>query len=516
MHAAAEPRRASLSLRVRLLMMVALSAAIAVGGTTYVQRRTIVNAVDEEAVDAAGAAALGVAAELTERGGLPTASELDDMLADFQRMVPAVRALTVTQVDAGGEVIVAATTEAATPDGVRALSSQALARRDRAVSAVLPGPERMVAVPLERDHRPYGAVVVSISMAAVQRVRDQVRTAALVFTPVGILLLTVMLHALARDLVLSPVGDILAAMRRASAGDLSARTPIRRQDEIGAVADGLNAMLERVSDFNAALQREVQRATEELRESNRQLGESAQRLFAARRDLARSEQLAVAGQMAATVAHQVGTPLNLISGYVQMMQAEAAADSASAARLRTVQEQIGKVTTIVQGLLDQARQPLLHKTAVDAGDLVAGACELARPSLAAAGITLRTAVAPGLPVLDADAGQMEQVLLNLLTNSIDAMPEGGELLVSASSAGGYVEIAVADTGDGIDAQDVSRVFDPLFTTKPRGKGTGLGLTIARDVVGAHGGTIAVSSRRGEGTEVKVRLPASRTAEPRHA
>jgi signal transduction histidine kinase len=300
-------------------------------------------------------------------------------------------------------------------------------------------------------------------------------------------------------------------MRRASAGDLTARTPIRRRDEMGAVAEGLNSMLERVGDFNEALQREVRRATEELRETNRQLAESAQRLFAARRELARSEQLAVAGQMAASVAHQIGTPLNLISGYVQMIQADAPPASASAIRLRTVQEQIGKVTTIVQGLLDQARRPLLNKSEVAAGELVHGVCELARPSLAAAGIGLRTVVGPGL-LLDVDAGQLEQVLLNLITNSIDAMPEGGELLVTAGASGGYVEITVADSGTGIDPLHVGRVFDPLFTTKERGKGTGLGLTIARDVVAAHGGTIAVASRRDEGTEVKVRLPQVRPAE----
>jgi two-component system NtrC family sensor kinase len=510
------PRRAGLSLRVRLLLMVALSAALVVGGTTYVQRRIIVSAVEEEALDAAGATALGVAAELTEREGLPSPAELDDMLADFQRMVPAVRALTVTRVDDDGSVSVTSTTDRQAPEGVRVLSREAIATRERAVSEMLPGSERMVAVPLERDHRPYGAVVVSISMGAVERVRGEVRTAALLFIPLATLVLTAMLHALSRDLVLSPVEGILATMRRAAAGDLSARAPIRRRDEIGAVADGLNSMLERVSDFNAALQREVQRATEELRESNRQLGESAQRLFAARRDLARSEQLAVAGQMAAEVAHQIGTPLNLISGYVQMMQADLSDDSSPAMRLRMVQEQIRKVTTIVQGLLDQARRPRLNKTEVDAGELVGGACELARPSLAAAGIALRTAVAPGRLLLEVDAGQIEQVLLNLITNSIDAMPEGGDLLVTAGLGGGHVEIAVTDSGAGIDAQHVSRVFDPLFTTKPRGKGTGLGLTIARDVVTAHGGTITVSSRPGEGTEVKVRLPEAGRAEQKHA
>jgi two-component system NtrC family sensor kinase len=428
------------------------------------------------------------------------------MLADFQRMVPAVRGLTVTRLETDGRVAVATSTERSPAPIVETLSRQAIESRERAVSDALDGPVRLVAVPLERDHRPYGAVAVTISMEAVSRVRDEVRMAALVVTPLAILVLVAMLHALARDLVLSPVGGILATMNRVAAGDLTVRAPIRRHDEIGAVAGGLNAMLTRVGDFNSALQVEVEGATAELRESNRQLAESAQRLFAARRDLARSEQLAMAGQMAATVAHQIGTPLSLISGYVQMIQADLAPESASATRLRTVQEQIGRVTTIVQGLLDQARRPPLEKAPVDAGDLVAGVCELARPSLAAAGIEVRAVIAPGLPLLDVDSGQLEQVLLNLITNSLDAMPRGGELLVTAGASGTHIEISVADSGTGIDARDLPRVFDPLFTTKDRGKGTGLGLTIARDVVAAHGGTIAVASRPGEGTTVKVRLP----------
>ena len=208
--------------------MWALSAALVVGGSTYVQRRIIVAAVEDEAVEAAGATALGVAAEITEREGLPSAADLDDLLADFQRMVPPVRGLTITLLEPGGAVTVATTTERQAPDGVEALSRRAIDSRDRAVSELVAGTSRLVAVPLERDHRPYGAVVVSISMEAVQRVRDQVRTAALLFTPLAIFVLVAMLHALSRDLVLSPLEDLLGTMRRAAAGDLRARTPIRR------------------------------------------------------------------------------------------------------------------------------------------------------------------------------------------------------------------------------------------------------------------------------------------------
>jgi two-component system NtrC family sensor kinase len=301
-------------------------------------------------------------------------------------------------------------------------------------------------------------------------------------------------------------------MRRASSGDLEARALIHRRDEIGRLAEGLNAMLDRMRDFNVTLREEVERATRELQERSAQLGDTAERLFGARRELARSEQLAVAGRMAATVAHQIGTPLNLISGYVQMMLEELPPTAIEAQRLRTVQEQIGRVAAIVQGLLDQARRPLLRLSRTRPESLVRAVAALARPTLERAGIVLATPVEPGLGELEVDVGQLEQAFLNLVTNSIDAMPDGGSLTIAARAAADAIEFVVTDSGCGIGQDDRSRVFDPLFTTKQPGKGTGLGLSIVRDVAAAHGGTVSLRSEPGRGTEVSIRLPLSQRRE----
>jgi signal transduction histidine kinase len=353
-------------------------------------------------------------------------------------------------------------------------------------------------------------------MEMLEDVRRQARFAALVLVPAAILVLTGLIDLLARRLVHRPLAEIHSTMRRAAAGDRLARAPAERNDELGDLAAGLNAMLERLGDFNAALEHEVQSATDALRDRHRQVLESNQRLFAARRELARSEQLALTGQMAASVAHQIGTPLNLISGYVQMILQELPAEAAAGARLRTVQAQIGKVTTIVQGLLDQARRPSLQRTKVEPSELVSGACELARPTLEAADIRLETRVDSELPLVDADVGQLEQAFLNLITNSIDAMAGGGTLTVSARRAGSVLEFEFADTGSGIAATDLPRVFDPLFTTKRPGKGTGLGLAIVRDVVTAHGGSVTLASTPGHGTCVTIRLPRAAVAQAAHA
>jgi signal transduction histidine kinase len=244
----------------------------------------------------------------------------------------------------------------------------------------------------------------------------------------------------------------------------------------------------------------------QLRTANRELLEAAQRLFAARRELARSQRLALAGQMAASVAHQVGTPLNVISGYVQMLRAKQPDGSPDAERLRTIQEQIGRVTTIVQSLLDQTRRPPLALRPLAPGQLLEGLAELVRPSLVGRGIELGLEVSPGLPAVGADRAQLEQALLNLISNAVDAMPDGGRLSIAARPDGDGVALVVADSGAGIPPDDLSRVFEPLYTTKPPGKGTGLGLPILREIVEAHGGTVRLESRPGQGTTAVVHLP----------
>jgi signal transduction histidine kinase len=198
----------------------------------------------------------------------------------------------------------------------------------------------------------------------------------------------------------------------------------------------------------------------------------------------------------------------VISGYVQLLRAGREDGSPDAERLRTVQEQIGRVTAIVQSLLDGTRRPQLVVRPLAPGELIEGLAELVRPSLVGRGIELALELAPGLPAVAADRVQLEQALLNLVTNALHAMPEGGRLSLAARRDGDGVALVVQDSGSGIAADDLQRVFDPLFTTKPPGQGTGLGLPILREIVEAHGGSVRLESRKGEGTTAVVRLPAA--------
>ncbi len=413
------------SLRARLGVSAALVVAAVVGLSTYLQARIVARAVEAESLDAAAAIALGVSADLGEHTTTPSTDELVDLLADYRKAVPAVQSITIT---AAAPAAIIASSDAAAPPRALSLGERAVARGELVTYADGPVGLHFVAVPLERQRQPYGAVVVAVGMDALRRVQRQSRQAALLFAAVAIVLLAVGLDFLGRRFVHRPLAAVLDTMARASAGDLAARAPRGSADEIGTVAEGLNGMLERMAGFNETLQAEVERATAELRAANRELMDAAQRLFAARRELARSQRLALAGQMAASVAHQVGTPLNVISGYVQMLRAKQAEGSPDAERLRTIQEQIARVTTIVQSLLDRARRPALALVPLAPGELLEGLAELVRPSLVGRGIELDLEVAPCLPEVGADRVQLEQALLNLVSNAVDAMPEGGRLL----------------------------------------------------------------------------------------
>jgi signal transduction histidine kinase len=211
------------------------------------------------------------------------------------------------------------------------------------------------------------------------------------------------------------------------------------------------------------------------------------------------------------VAHQVGTPLNLISGYVQMLQEDASADSRTVRRLEIVQEQIAKVTTVVHTLLDHSRRPA-ERGATNLGTLLSRVADLAGPKLDASGISLKLETAPDLPAIWADPEELELAILNLVTNSLDAMPTGGALIIRAmpSSTGAIIEIT--DTGSGISTDLLPRIFQPWVTTKPAGRGTGLGLSITHDVIVRHGGSIAVVSEPGRQTTFTIELPSSEAAE----
>jgi signal transduction histidine kinase len=208
----------------------------------------------------------------------------------------------------------------------------------------------------------------------------------------------------------------------------------------------------------------------------------------------------------ANVAHQIGTPLNLVSGHVQLLQHEIT-DASLQRRLRIVQEQIDRVVATVRSLLERAR-PQGERQTVRIDSVLIRMGDAMRARLASSGVSLDMKVQRPLPGIAADEAQLELALLNLVTNALDAMPQGGTLTLAATNNAGSVRIDVRDTGTGIDPEVLPRLFEPWVTTKPTGRGTGLGLSITRDLITSLGGTIVVSTSSRQGTTFRIELPAA--------
>ena len=334
------------------------------------------------------------------------------------------------------------------------------------------------------------------------------------FAASAILLVTLLVDQAARLLVFRRLAHMRETMQRAAAGQLNARVAVGSLDEIGVIARGLNDILEGLDRLNDAVDGRVEKATEVFRQRSVEIADSHRAMARLSDELARAGRLAALGQAAANMAHQIGTPLNLISGYVQLLIQSLPPDSGAVDRLKAIQDQITKVTAVVRAALDSSRPPAIPHERTDIAALVKRVCQMAGPILEESRVHVEV-IAPDEAVERlADPVQLELALLNLISNSVDAMVSGGTLTLQLLRVDDRIRIEVEDTGGGIPSELVSHIFDPWVTTKPHGKGSGLGLSIARQVVVSHGGTIRVDNQPGRGARFTIDLPAAEAILPR--
>ena len=229
------------------------------------------------------------------------------------------------------------------------------------------------------------------------------------------------------------------------------------------------------------------------------------------RNLVRAEKLATIGTLSAGVAHEVGTPLGIISGRAEQLLARAEDDVVKKG-LSSILNQVDKMSTTIRQLLDFARARPVEVGAVSAAHALGQAAALLEHRFRQANVALSVEAPPSLPQLAADRGQLEQVLVNLLINACDACQKGGAVVARAKAAAeNELVLEIADDGCGIPPEQLAAVFDPFFTTKKRGQGTGLGLSIAADIVKNHGGRLILDSQVGVGTIARVYWPQARAA-----
>ena len=227
--------------------------------------------------------------------------------------------------------------------------------------------------------------------------------------------------------------------------------------------------------------------------------------------LRHADRLATIGQLTAGIAHELNEPLAGILGFAQLAHGCAGVPKEAKADLERIMAASLRAREIMKKLLLFSRQQTPEKTSADLNQVVEEGIYIFRARCAKEGIELDLSLDPKLPRITADPAQLMQVLVNLVVNAIQAMPDGGRLSVTTRAGPAHVALVVEDTGTGMAPDVIEKLFVPFFTTKDVGEGTGLGLPVAHGIVIAHGGTITVDSTPGEGTVFEVRLPLSNDA-----
>jgi two-component system, NtrC family, sensor kinase len=306
--------------------------------------------------------------------------------------------------------------------------------------------------------------------------------------------------------VARPVRELVSQARRIGGGDLSQRLELVGHHELSELASEMNLMCDRLSAAGAAL-----------------AAENAAKL-AAVEQLRHADRLATVGQLASGVAHELGTPLNVVAGYAKMIASGEGEPREDRDAARIIAEQTVRMTAIIRQLLDFARREKPRLEDAELSTVVGRTLEMLAHVASEHHVELQAPPSQTARV-HVDEAQMQQVTTNLVLNAIQAMPQGGRVAIelcevraakpgAATGERDYVRLTIADQGSGIAQENLSRIFEPFFTTKDVGAGTGLGLSVCYGIVEEHGGWIAVDSTIGKGSRFSVFLPAAGHASAR--
>lgn len=339
------------------------------------------------------------------------------------------------------------------------------------------------------DGRIAGAFVVArqgtqlIGNIAARRDRIIITTSLLV------VLLIVLILIIVRRNITRPISQLVERVREIGQGRWEQRIEVKGGDEIAALAKEFNAMSE---ELNLSYARFLKEQQEKLK---------------LERELRRSERLASVGQLAAGLAHEIGTPLSIIGGRAEYLLRRPRSAPEAAENLNIIRSQIDRITAVVRQLLEFSRRRELILRPVDLVALLENVRYLMEHQLLQKQARVDIAVSPSPLCAQADPDLLQQVFINLFSNALHALEaSGGTITIRATTAATGVWIAFEDDGCGIEPEHIEHVFDPFFTTKDVGEGVGLGLAVSYGIIKEHGGDIRVESEAGKFTRFIIQLP----------
>lgn len=308
------------------------------------------------------------------------------------------------------------------------------------------------------------------------------------------------------NLVTKPLSYLVDGMNKLSKGDMDYRIHLNTKDEIGMLANSFNSMAEelkqhrdKTENWTKSLEEEVQKKTAEI--------------VRAQEQLINAEKLASLGRMAAGVAHELNSPLTGIVTFAHLMMKRTRPENTDDIEdLKVIIDQTERCSKIVRGLLGFSRRTASEKSTVDINTLIENTLSMVRNQSKFHNIAFDVQLDESIPAVNVDPNQIQQVFLNLLINSADAMKEKGRIIIASRTVhednSSFIELEFTDTGPGIPENIRNKVFEPFFTTKPAGKGTGLGLSVSYGIIKKHEGQIFVKSEQGKGASFFIRLPAT--------
>ena len=392
------------------------------------------------------------------------------------------------------------------PDGHRVLNTMHAIRNERSCSSASC-----------HEHKPSQTVLGIVDVAySLDEIDASAKTHTIHVISISvavILIFSIGVGMLLQRLIYVPLKDLESGAEKVAAGDLAQDIPVRSDDEFGHVAGSFNHMTEALQQSRRELQELVQTLEQKVEERTRELR-------AAEAEIAQGEKLASVGVMAAGFAHELNNPLTGVLTFTTLLRRKMPEGSEDAEDLDLVIRETRRCADIIKRLLNFAREKVPVKGWFDLNNVIEETVRFVDHSATLQQITITTALDPTLPQIWGDADLIKQVVLNILVNAQQAIETQGSVQVETrpyiartpAKPGvepvPMVEVMVHDTGCGISADKLQRIFDPFYTSKEVGKGTGLGLSVSYGIVKAHGGRINVESVVGEGSTFHILLPIS--------